>query len=337
MADKNNNFNNSDPEQLPIVLEDYLIYLETVRGLSPKTIKEYSYDLVRFFRFLKRRKGSASDRRKALDQLDIADIDADDLRDVQMNDLLAFLAYSSGPPLSASRRARMTSALRSFYKYLVNIQEYFEKNPTEKLTSPKRKKRQPVYLTLAEAIRLIEVAGKQKNGFLRTRDVAILISFLTTGMRLSELCSINLNSIKEGQISLIGKGNKERKVYMTDSCKSAIDEYLKHRIADKKEEALFLSLQNKRISSRAVQHRIEHFLREAGFDTRIYSTHKLRHTAATLMYREGVDVRTLQRILGHESLQTTQIYTHVEDQMERDAINKNPLAELRIEDGPQED
>lgn len=319
--------------ELPIILEDYINYMKTVRGLSPRTIREYQYDLVRFLRFHVRRHGKGEARKAPLESVDISSVDVALLQSVDINDLLAFLAYSEQEEgLSGSRRARMSSAIRSFFKYLVNIQEYFEKNPAEKLTTPKRKKRHPVYLTLEEALTLIEAAAKEENPFFRTRDVAIVVTFLTTGMRLSELCGLNVTSLREGRFHVVGKGNKERLIYLTESSEAAIRAYLAKRPIVPGEEALFLSTHHRRISPRAVQHRIEGLLREAGFDVSIYSTHKLRHTAATLMYREGVDIRTLQRILGHESLQTTQIYTHVEDAMAREAVARNPLAHLSLND-----
>ncbi len=314
---------------LPVVLEDYINYMKTVRGLSPRTIREYTYDLVRFLRFLTRRHGDAAMRQRPLEEITIDTISPEDLAAVDINDLLAFLAYSpSGEGLSGNRRARMSSAIRSFYTYLVNVQEYFDKNPAEKLTTPKRKKRHPVYLTLEEALSLIQTAAAEPNRFFRARDVAILVTFLTTGMRLSELCGLNLNSIREDRFHVIGKGNKERVVYLTESAVAALQQYLRIRPGDGDPKALFLSSRHTRISPRAVQHRIETLLTRTGLEPSIYSTHKLRHTAATLMYKEGVDIRTLQRILGHESLQTTQIYTHVDDAMEREAVERNPLAHL---------
>ncbi len=328
-------------DQIPPFLEDFLNYLRIVKGLSPSTVKEYAYDLTNFLRFIRNRIGDSSYRKLPLEETPIDDMEASDLERVRLTDLHAYLAYSADSQMnSASRRARKTSSIRSFYKYLVNIGEYFEINPSDKLTTPKRANRNPVYLTLPEALSLIQCAAGQKSRFLRFRDLAILITFLTTGIRLSELCGMNITSIKEDHFTVIGKGNKERTVYMTESCKEALDQYLKVRPRIPDEPALFLSTRQKRISSRAVQHRIDELLIKAGFDPRRYSTHKLRHTAATLMYREGVDIRTLQKILGHASVQTTMIYTHVEDEQVRDGINKNPLAGLDVDEiegnGPEE-
>lgn len=325
---------------IPLFLKDFLNYLETIKGLSPRTIKEYYYDLRSFLTFIQ------EDRGKLLDHTDpkspsIQEIQAEDLGDLKINDLLAFLADSpTGSVKSASRRARETSSLRSLYNYLVDIEEAFENNPASKLSTPKKGQRHPVYLTLDEAIHLIKTASNQDNKFFRYRDVAILVTFLTTGIRLSELVSMNVQSVKRDAFTVIGKGNKERTVYMTDSCREAIKLYLEVRPDLEDEDALFLSSRKQRISTRAVQHRIALMLKRAGFDSSVYSTHKLRHTAATLMYKEGVDIRTLQKILGHASVATTQIYTHLDDDLVRQAVNQNPLAKLDLgantksEEGP---
>lgn len=314
-------------DDIPMILEDYLNYLKTVRSLSPATVKEYYYDLRFFLRHLKLRRHYRVLRQVPFDTIDITEVTLEDLSEIAVTDLHAYLAYSERETGdSPTTRARKLSSLRSFFKYLTVVTEQLEKNPTEKLTTPKVKKRNPVYLNLDEALRLITTAANQKNKFLRLRDVAILVTFLTTGIRLSELCQMNVTSMRDHTFNVIGKGNKERVVYMSESCESAIAKYLTLRPVVKGEPALFLSTRRTRLSPRAVQHRIEHFLREAGFDTSIYSTHKLRHTAATLMYKEGVDIRTLQHILGHASVATTQIYTHIDDDLARQAIEKNPLA-----------
>ena len=316
---------------IPFILDDYFNYLATVKGLSESSIHEYFYDLRIFLKFIRYRKNPGKFKRNAIDAIDISMIDVKDIEKIELNDLHAFLAYSQQGLDSPARRGRKASALRSFYDYLVNVEEYFSYNPAEKLSSPKVQQRQPIYLTLEEAIDLLKVAASQKNTFFRYRDLAILMVFLTTGVRLSELVQMNLNSLKEKEFQVIGKGNKERTVYLTESCEEAIRNYLKVRPKVANEQALFLSSRNQRISNRAIQHRIDSLLTKAGFDNRIYSTHKLRHTAATLMYKEGVDIRTLQRILGHSSVSTTQIYTHVDDQLAREAVRKNPLASMPLD------
>ena len=209
---------------------------------------------------------------------------------------------------------------------MVKITNDLKINVADQLERPKIKKRNPVYLTLSECYTLLETAkNTQKNEFLQKRDLAIIVTFLTTGVRLSELVSIDVDSIKDDSLSVVGKGNKERVVYITETCKSFIENYLLVRPKIKNQNALFLSTRDNRISNRAVQHMIEKYLLASGFDTSIYSVHKLRHTAATLMYKEGVDIRTLQKVLGHSSVATTQIYTHIEDEDVRHAVDKNPI------------
>lgn len=317
-------------DDIPLILDDYLNYIKTVKGLSKNTVSEYYYDLKNFLKFMRFRK-DIKYRKVPKEEIQIVDIDSKFMEQITLNDLHAYLAYSDAELNdSATTRARKTASLRSFFKFLTVVEEYFEKNPAQKLSTPKVKKRNPVYLTLAEAVSLIETAARQNNPFFRYRDVAILITFLTTGVRLSELCGMNVGSIREQTFTVVGKGNKERTVYMTESCEEAMRQYMNVRPIVTGENALFLSSRKKRMSPRAVQHRIENFLSMAGFDTRIYSTHKLRHTAATLMYKEGVDIRTLQKILGHTSVATTQIYTHVDDDLARSAVKRNPLANLDV-------
>ena len=203
-----------------------------------------------------------------------------------------------------------------------------------KLKNPKISKRQPVYLTLDETEKLLDAINTEKNDFLRARDMAIVFTFLTTGMRLSELVSINVSDIENDHFTIIGKGNKERTIYLTENALKLIHHYLRIRkdyLEDLYVDALFVSTRKKRISNRTVQSTIEKYLKKAGFDTSIYSTHKLRHTAATLMYKYGnVDIRALKDILGHTNISTTQIYTHLEDEDLKNAINKNPLSDLEI-------
>ena len=207
-------------------------------------------------------------------------------------------------------------------------------NVSEKLSNPKISQRQPVYHTLTETERLLDTINNEKNDFLRSRDLAIVFTFLTTGMRLSELVSIDITDIVNDHFNIIGKGNKERTVYLTDNCLQLIYSYILVRakyIGDKDIDALFISTRKKRISNRAVQSTIDKYLKKAGFDTSIYSTHKLRHTAATLMYKYGnVDIRALKDILGHSNVSTTQIYTHLDDDDLKNAVNKNPLSNLDI-------
>ncbi|WP_296141351.1 tyrosine recombinase XerC [uncultured Anaerococcus sp.] len=323
----------------PIILTDYLNYLKSIRGLSTTTIKEYSYDLEVFFEYQIIRKLYYGDKQSFINDFNPLDInkviDANFLGSLNITDFYSYLSYlDNEKDDNPTTRSRKISALRSFYNYLYQEIEVIDKNVTVKLKNPKISKRQPVYLTLEETERLLNVINTEKNDFLRARDLAIVFTFLTTGMRLSELVSINVSDIENDHFKIIGKGNKERTIYLTENALKLIHHYLRVRKDYLNElylDALFISTRKQRISNRAVQSTIEKYLRKAGFDTSVYSTHKLRHTAATLMYKYGnVDIRALKDILGHTSISTTQIYTHLEDDDLKKAVNKNPLSNLDI-------
>lgn len=323
----------------PIILTDYLNYLKSIRGLSPTTIKEYSYDLEVFFEYQIIRKLYYGDKQSFKNDFNPLDsnkvINADFLGSLNITDFYSYLSYlDNEKDDNPTTRSRKISALRSFYNYLYQEIEVIDKNVTVKLKNPKISKRQPVYLTLQETERLLNVINTEKNDFLRARDLAIVFTFLTTGMRLSELVSINVSDIENDHFKILGKGNKERTIYLTENALKLIHHYLRVRKEYLNElyiDALFISTRKQRISNRAVQSTIEKYLKKAGFDTSVYSTHKLRHTAATLMYKYGnVDIRALKDILGHTSISTTQIYTHLEDEDLKNAVNKNPLSNLDI-------
>lgn len=323
----------------PILLTDYLNFLKSIRGLSPNTIKEYGYDLEVFFKYQILRNiyyGDKSSYEKEFKYEDLKKIiDAKFLANLTIADFYAYLSYLDNEKNdNPTTRSRKISAIKSFYKYLYQEIEVIDENITEKLRNPKISQRQPVYLTLDETERLLTVVNAEKNEFLRARNLAIIFTFLTTGMRLSELVSIDVSDIENDHFKIIGKGNKERTVYLTENALKLIHNYLNIRnkyLDGMYIDALFVSTRKNRISNRAVQSTIEKYLNKAGFDTSLYSTHKLRHTAATLMYKYGnVDIRALKDILGHTNISTTQIYTHLDDEDLKDAVNKNPLSKLDI-------
>jgi site-specific recombinase XerD len=324
----------------PPILRQFLAYHETVRGHSKKTADEYFLDLRMFFRFLKERRGLASDC-ESFDDIPVADVDLNFIRSVTLYDIYAFMSFlsrdrpsqpnsdSSEYGLGAAARARKISSLRSFFKYLTLKARLLDENPIKELDSPKLPKTLPRYLKLQECVGLLE----NISGRFQTRDYCIITLFLNCGLRISELSSLDLSSVKDDALRVLGKGNKERTVYLNAACVQAIEEYLPDR---KKiipvpgdRNALFLSQKHNRISVKTVHLLIKKHLLSSGLDATRYSAHKLRHSAATLMLQHGVDVRTLQEILGHEHLNTTQIYTHVENTQLREAAMANPLARQR--------
>lgn len=321
------------------LIEDFLGYMRTVRGASKKTIYEYRCDLQRFLKFMKLRcvlhetfDHQSVDDEESFDEIDISDLDASFLNQIKLQDLYAYLSYLDLQHRNqANTRARKTASIRSFFGFYYKQLGLINENIADKLETPKLGKKNPIYLTLDECYKLLDIVISSKiNSFVKQRDFCIIVLFLNTGMRLSELSSINMDMIKNDALTVIGKGNKERTIYLNESCLEAIQDYkaLRPKVED---NALFLSTRKKRMSNRAIQSRIDFYLQAAGFDIRIYSTHKLRHTAATLMYKYGsVDIRTLQQILGHASVSTTQIYTHLDDDTLRKAIRKNPLSKYKI-------
>lgn len=320
-------------ESFPILL-DFLTHHETIKNHSKKTIQEYFLDLRLFFRFLKIHKGLANEI--DWDTLTITDIDEDFLRRVTLSDAYAFLSFlaeerenpTGKQPgdigLGASARARKVVTIRSFFKFCTQKAHILEKNPMLDLETPRLKKTLPRYLTETESLTLLE----NIDGRHQARDYAMITLFLNCGLRISELAGLNLTDIHGETMRVLGKGNKERMLYLNQACVDALTEYLKIR-PKIENKALFLSSRCSRISVQTIHVTVKKHLAIAGLDARQYSSHKLRHTAATLMLGHGVDVRTLQELLGHESLNTTQIYTHVDNSQLRDAAKANPLGRVK--------
>lgn len=315
----------------PPYLNDFLDYMITIQNKSPNTIKEYNYDLATFLRFLKIHFNLTSETE--LKNITFNDVSIEILKQVTLEDLHSFLGYlTKNFNSKATTRSRKVSSLRIFFNYLCQQKGLLQINPTQNLETPKIGKRLPKYLSLDDSKKLLSVAANEDNRN-SERNYAITTLFLNCGMRLSELVGININDIRfeDWQMTVIGKGNKERTIYLNKACIHSIQNYLNVRpkkgLSSDGEKALFLSERKQRISKRAVQQIIYSELRQAGLDTTKYSVHKLRHTAATLMYQYGnVDIRALQELLGHESISTTEIYTHVSNQQVRNAVESNPLA-----------
>ncbi len=323
-------------EDNPDFLNSFLDYSTTILNKSPNSVKEYNYDLATFLRFIKLHFKMTDE--KEFKNIIINDISINTIKKIKLEDIHAFLAYLTNENHSkAATRARKVSSIRIFFNYLSQKANLIEINPAQNLETPKLDKRLPKYLSLDDSKKLLDVASNEDNRNCE-RDFAIITLFLNCGMRLSELVGININDIDfdECKMNVIGKGNKERTIYLNKACMRAISEYLNVRPKEgikrdnkHSEKALFLSERRERISNRTVQHIVNKELQQAGLDTRKYSVHKLRHTAATLMYQYGnVDIRALQELLGHESISTTEIYTHVNNEQIRNAVESNPLANI---------
>ena len=315
----------------PDYLNSFLDYSVTILNKSPNTIKEYNYDLAMFLKFIMVHFHLTN--AKDFKDISIKDLSIDVIKKIELNDIHAFLAYLTTTHHSkAATRARKVSSIRVFFNYLSQKANLIEKNPAQNLETPKIEKRMPKYLTLDDSKKLLNVTSDEERN--SERDYAIITLFLNCGLRLSELVGININDISfdDAKMTVIGKGNKERTIYLNKACMSAIDKYLNVRpkigVKPDSTKALFLSERKERISKRTVQYVVDKELTRAGLDTKKYSTHKLRHTAATLMYQYGnVDIRALQELLGHESISTTEIYTHVSNEQVRNAVEVNPLNE----------
>lgn len=321
----------------PQVLREFLIYHENIMGQSQLTINEYYLDLRMFLRFVKLMRNDMPVSTE-LETIDIRDVDIDFIREIDTSDVFDFLSYlandrainpdSAAPDygISASSRARKLSSIKSFYKYLTVRTKQLQENPVADLEYPKLRKSLPKYLTLEQSAALLQAVSGQNE----KRDYAILMLFLNCGIRRSELVGLNLSDVYEDRIRVVGKGNKERFVYFGSACRKAIDAYLVER--NQKEltdnRALFGSRDNNRISVTAVHRLVKKALQKAGLDSTQFSAHKLRHTAATMMLSGGVDVKTVQEVLGHENLNTTQIYTHIESTELKIAAEANPLSKL---------
>lgn len=315
-------------QEAPPIIKEFLTYVDNVQGRATLTVDEYYRDLRTFFRYILKDRGLVPPE-KEINEIDISNIDIELVKTVTFSDIISFLNYCKEDRKNkAAARARKTTSLKRYFNYLVVKVRKLEYDPTEALESPKKSKTLPKYLTLEESLKLLQAV----NGKYKERDYCILVFFLNCGMRLSELIGINLGDINsEHMLKIRGKGSKERIVYLNDACVRALNAYMQVRPVDgvKDKNALFISRNKNRMSRKAVQMVVYQNLEKIGLGEQGYSVHKLRHTAATLMYQNGgVDIRTLQMVLGHENLGTTQIYTHIADKQVKEAIESNPLGNV---------
>ena len=318
-------------QNCPSVIRDFLTYNETIKGKSSRSVEGYYIDLQTFFRYLLYVRGLV-DKKSEFEEIDISLVDINLIKTVTISDLYAYLVFCKNERgNNAATRARKTSTLRIFFRYLCEQTHQLDSNPALMLESPKVKQSLPKHLTLEDSLELLNSV----DGANQKRDFCILTLFLNCGLRLAELCSLNVSDIKpDGSMTVTGKGNKERLVYLNIACQEAIKDYLSVRPSEDlpftERNALFISRNHRRISPKTVQHIVKTYLQKSGLGGQGFSTHKLRHTAATLMYQHGqVDIRVLKDILGHSNLGTTQIYTHVSDTQIKNAVDSNPLSGVK--------
>lgn len=320
----------SDYSNAPAVLKEFLYYSQTIKGLSVRTVEGYFIDLQLFFRYMIQRRNNCVNN-ETIDNIDISLIDLEFVSKISKTDILEFLYFvSSERSNSPSARARKMSSLRGYFKYMTNKTNQLEFNPTDDIEMPAMKKRLPKYLTLEQSIELL---NNTQSKFAE-RDYCIILLFLSCGMRLSELAGIDIKDINKDTLRIVGKGNKERFVYLNDACVTAINDYIAVRntiVSPASEPALFISKRTKkRMSTRRIEQVVEECLQRSGLSQMGFSVHKLRHTAATLLYRSGnADMLALKEILGHEHVSTTEIYTHISDEAIKKAAKSSPLASFK--------
>ena len=330
-------FKSPEFQKFPPVLKKYANYMHVIKGNSEKTVCEYLMDLRTFFRYYKMSEECLSLSPEELEKVDISDISLEDVNSVGYDMIVEFLAYTATDRKNNSTtRNRKLSSLRSFFKFMHDKKHLIDKNPTVEVDPPKKAKTLPKYLNEEEAIRLLDTVNSDVESKTRVRDYSIIALFLNTGMRLSELVGLNLQSFdsKIEYVKVLGKGNKERLIYLNPAAQDAVKQYLVVRLDPgyirTSDKAFFLSGRQQRISPKTVQWMVNKYLDLAGLGAKGLSVHKLRHTAATLMYQSGkVDIRVLKDVLGHEQLNTTQIYTHVVSQNLEAAMGFNPLADVK--------
>ena len=316
--------------QCPPVMKEYLGYMQTIKGRSENTINEYFIDLRTFFRYMKELRGLVSPV-SSVEEISISDIDLEFIRAITTTDVYEYMNYLRNERSNSNKtRARKTSSVRMFFRYLTDYSHYLEHNPVKNLETPKPKKALPQHLSLQQSVALLTSV----SGDFAERDYCMLVLFLNCGLRRAELVNINLTDINHNDHTLRvrGKGNKERMLYLNESCQLALEQYLKVRPIDgvKDKNALFLSRLKTRISLQGVHYIVKGYLSRVEGAEKM-TTHKLRHTAATLMYQSGVDLRVLQNYLGHENLGTTEIYTHLSNEQIENAAKLNPLSQVTLE------
>ena len=334
---------NDNPEfrSFPRFLRDYANYLSAVEGKSEKTICEYLLDLRTFFRYYIMDRDDLDIPIEELEAISISDLTMSDVAKIDTQIIVNFIAYTRNERKNnSSTRNRKLSAIKSFFRHMHNKKHYIDRNPAADIDGIQKSKTLSKYLTVDEAVRLLEAVNSDTESKTRQRDYSIIALFLNTGMRLSELVGLNVESFDPEItfVKVLGKGSKERIIYLNNAARDAVISYLRQRLDPRfihtSDHAFFLSARQQRISPKTIQWMVNKYLDLAGLGSKGYSVHKLRHTAATLMYQSGkVDIRVLKDILGHEQLNTTQIYTHLVSKNLEEAMDKNPLSDVILKSG----
>ncbi len=326
-----------DISEFPPIIREFAAYKSAIQNCSKKTVDEYLLDLRTFFRYMIAKDKGISPESEEFSEISILSVNVDYIRGITTEHIYDFLLYAGNVRDNMwASRARKLSAIKGLFKFMTFKRGYLDENPAANIEAPKPKKTLPKFLSLDEALTLIDTVRNDVSSKTRLRDLCIITLFLNCGMRLSELVGINITDIENNyeHVRVVGKGAKERIIYLNDACKAVLYEYIENvRMTEKykgiNDRALFLSNRDKRISDKMVQAMVYKYLDMSGLGSKNYSVHKLRHTAATLMYQTGnVDIRVLKDILGHEQLSTTQIYTHVNDKQMMNAMSQNPLANI---------
>ena len=316
--------------ELPKVLKNYIVYMNTIQNKSENTIDGYRIDITMFLRYLKLFRYLVP-LDTDFETINIKDITDEFMTTITLPELHSFIKFTDEYKNNCSAtRARKVAVLKSFFKYMHDKIKLIKENPALELESPRQSKKLPVYLSLEESESLLNSV----NGRNKERDYCMITLFLNCGLRLSELCNIKIQDIRDDILIVTGKGDKERSIYLNEVCMRSIERYLNKRKfvnSVNSIEYLFLSEQKNSINKRTVQRTVKKYIIESGLDPLKYSTHKLRHTAATLLYKYGnVDINKLQKILGHENISTTMIYTHVDDEQLKIALSSNPLNKINV-------
>ena len=316
-------------DEAPQIIKDYLFYMQTVKGKSQKTVDEYYIDLRTFFRFIKLQRGLVPNDSE-FENISISDVDLELVKTVTLNDAYEFMNYIQRERKNQNvTRARKCSSLKGYFNYLATKKCVLDSNPVEQLEVPKKKKSLPKYLTLEQSLELLNAV----DGDYKERDYCILTLFLNCGLRVSEMASLNYTDIhQDDTMRVVGKGNKERIIYLNSACVSAIENYMRVRPVDgvKDKYALFISRNHRRMSVKTIQAMVYKYLEKIGLNAQGYSCHKLRHTAATLMYQYGgVDIRVLKDVFCNKNPATTEIYTHLSSEQMKNAAEKNPLSKVK--------